>query len=398
MAYNYVSSFSGSTPEKTPKYKYVDEKGLQNITGVRKTPTPEQTYTLTIGGVATKVTQSQVDWMRNRYQASFSDAYKVNAADTARYLSGAMPTVYEKSYGNNNLDKQLLEMGLPSTKYLGKFMQDYGDWYGNGTQYNFDKNQTTYLNKEYKKTWKYDYTPEDQARQKAGKMPLALEKEYGDNYTDYNLMQQGLPPTSKLGDFVNSYNTIAGQQNRIAQFYATLAGKVYGLSLQGIENDSTTRDVPQLDTTTKGAVGIGVVGLDPSAIKGKGIKRTGKSKDATRPVVGAADWENAYYDLLLSPEWADIAPLHLDTQTSIDTKTYPTNEARREAQVKLALKEPKTDEDTPFASYDDFLDYYNVRGGKKSIYQTAIVDKAILEYGADTYGELADMAAAEYTA
>lgn len=348
-------------------------------------------YTLTYKGNQYALTQPQIDWVKDRYAKSYPDAYKVSAADTERDLAGAMPSVYEKSYTRSTLDQKLYGMGLPSMKYLGEFMREYDDWYGDGTKYEFDSTQSDYLSKEYKKTWQYDWTEEDQARQKQGVMPVATEKAYKDNYTDYNLMQAGLPPTSKLGDFVNSYNTVAGQKSRISQFYSTLAVNVYGLSLNGIENDSSTRDVPTINTTDKGAVGIGVAGLDTGSIKGKGISRIGKSDNPTVQVAGATDWENAYYDLLLSPEWADVAALHKDTQSNIDTKVYPTNEARREAQVKLALKTATPDE-TPFSSYDDFLDYYNVRGGKKTIYQTSIVDQAVIDYGVDTYGELVDVA------
>ena len=181
-----------------------------------------QTFNLRYGGVDYTLDQSQIGWMQDRYKKSFDSYYKNTVADSQRLLSGEMPTAYERSYGNNQLDQQLYSMGLPSSKYLGSMMKDYSDWYGNGATYQFDDQAKKYITDEFKKTWTYEYTTEDQARKVKGQMPLAMEKAYADTYTDEQLKKAGLPPALKLSDFTTPYEERLKTQGRIQDFYTAV--------------------------------------------------------------------------------------------------------------------------------------------------------------------------------
>ena len=341
-----------------------------------------QTFNLRYGGVDYTLDQSQIGWMQDRYKKSFDSYYKNTVDDSQRLLSGAMPSAFERSYGNNQLDQQLYAMGLPSSKYLGSMMKDYSDWYGDGSTYQFDDQAKKYITDAYKKTWTYEYTTEDQARKVKGLMPLAAEKAYADSYTDEQLKKAGLPPSMKLSDFTTPYEERVATQNRIQDFYLAVGAEVFDMKARrGVGNDDKTYNGAMMDS--KSGIGIGV---DPAA----------KPKDQTpiETFTGTEAWQNAFYDMLEKPEWADVAALYKQTKTAddLDPGKYDDNAAYREARIKAINSENKAAASTDLAiTYEDFINQYNTKL-ERQFRALKIVDDATAAAKGEpvTYGDYAD--------
>ena len=336
-----------------------------------------QTFNLRYGGVDYTLDQSQIGWMQDRYKKSFDSYYKNTVEDSQRLLSGAMPTAFERSYGSNQLDQQLYSMGLPSSKYLGSMMKDYSDWYGDGATYQFDDQASKYITDEFKKTWKYEYTTEDQARKVKGLMPLALEQSYADSYTDEQLKKAGLPPSMKLSDFTTPYEERVATQNRMQDFYLAVGAEVFDMKARrGVENDSQKYD----------DLGVGF-GYAP---KSTDVKDAFEIEQTS----GTQLWQDTFYNMLEKPEWADVAALYKQTKTAddLDPGKYDDNAAYREARIKAINSENKAAASTDLSiTYDDFISQYNTKL-ERQFRALKIVDDATAAAKGETvtYGDYAD--------
>jgi hypothetical protein len=364
------------------------------VTGLSSTKDPYNTplYRYSVNGQNIDISQGQADWIRKRFQSDISSLYKDNLADVSRRSAGQLPSLIERAYSSGGVNNTLAQDGLPPLKYLAKYMNDYTEWYGDGTSYNFDDQAKSYITDAFKKTWKYEYTTEDQARKVKGIMPLALEQSYSDSYTDEQLKNQGLPPTDKLSDFTTPYEERIATQNRIQDFYIAVGTEVFSMKTnRGIENSSAKYDSPVMDS--KSGVGFG---SDPIA----------KPKDQT-PIseqVGTDAWENAFYNLLEQPEWADVAALmktsSAKTADELDPKNYSSNEAYREARIKAINSENKAAGSNDITvTYDDFLNQYNTKL-ERQFRSLKIVDNATsaAKGAPTTLGEYADAMEAQRTA
>lgn len=336
-----------------------------------------QTFNLRYGGVDYTLDQSQIGWMQDRYKKSFDSYYKNTVDDAQRLLSGAMPTAFERSYGNNQLDQQLYSMGLPSSKYLGSMMKDYSDWYGDGATYQFDDQASKYITDEFKKTWKYEYTTEDQARKVKGLMPIALEQSYADSYTDEQLKKAGLPPSMKLSDFTTPYEERVATQNRMQEFYLAVGAEVFDMKARrGVENDSQKYD----------DIGVGF-GYAPKSADVKGDVVIDQTS-------GTQLWQDTFYNMLEKPEWADVAALYKQTKTAddLDPGKYDDNAAYREARIKAINSQNKAAASTDLSiTYEDFINQYETKL-ERQFRALKIVDDATAAAKGETvtYGDYAD--------
>lgn len=218
-----------------------------------KAPRFLSTYTLKLNNGSTyELTQSQMDWVKNRYQSTVAEAKDYD---------------FSKTYRDTTLDKKLLSAGLPSEKYIEKFISAYSDWYGDGQSYSFDGGMKNTIASKFKSSWEYEYTLEDQKRKAAGQMPLAIEAKYGDNRRDYELMQQGLPPEAMLSDYVGAFEKVEYETAKKNQLYDTATIKIMEAeaALGGYQKLSDAERIKIFDSVFSGSEYDDIRGLyEPS--------------------------------------------------------------------------------------------------------------------------------------
>ncbi len=218
--------------------------------------TPSQTKTDRIasmlGPVNTTVTTStgkqytlddkQYNWIQNRYKSKMADTYGYDDADQLAKRNGQLSAAALKTYKNTNVDRQLAELGLPSEKELGKYLEDYSRWHTGGMdqvfgQMNLPKDYWTKTKGFYQADMQkaYENTAEDQQRKARGLMPEKWEAKYTDTEIDEQLRARGLPPISEFGTYAERWNNYQGIEN----FYANVARNETNLRLAGIKDDDT---------------------------------------------------------------------------------------------------------------------------------------------------------------
>jgi len=335
-----VSSYGVSTPDKS-----------------------EQTYTITTKDKQYTIGQKAIDWIRNRYVQSFDGYYAYDDEDQLNKSQGYMPRSFQQGYKNNDWDRQLLDLGLPSSKYLNQYLEEYYTWYGDGQYYQPDKEESSYIKSQAQKHWTYTNSPEDLQRKIAGQMPVKEEAKYKDkngnflSYKDEMYFSMGLPPSSEIDSYAYMYADHLGKENRVNQFYAAASNNaIDNLLVNGIKNDDTL--YTQADGT-----------------KAKGREL----------------WEKAYYNFINGDEWADIRSWVQPDGEDDTFKADPywsfgrTQEEQMAWEAKQNAKKAAADD--PYRidpSYDDFIAFFDEHA--KEVYTQKTADAAV----AKTFGTVGD--------
>lgn len=321
---------SGYTPKKREEPRYVLDR---------------RNYALTLGGNTINLNQEQVDWIKDRYTSTAAESYADTTDDYIRRSAGILPSAFEKSYTGSSLDAQLKELNLPSSKYIMKYVSAYGEWYGDGTRYEFSADAQKSIGEKFKSSWQYDYTKEDKRREKLGLPPVKVAAKYADSYADSQLLAMGLPPSSDLGKYVEDYDTVQTQKSRKDQFYAAVSSKWVGLKLQN--------------------------------------------------KTGNIDYEKAFFDTLQEDEWADVAALYVPKKSE---ETAPTDDALYSFEgyesatmdtIKAKQKEAKASGEVS-VTYDEFIN--SEPNYEKKIREAKVTDDFAAAYGnkITTVGEALD--------
>lgn len=202
----------------------------------------------------------QFDWIQNRYKSKMADTYGYDDADQLAKRNGQLSAAALKTYKNTNVDRQLAELGLPSEKELGKYLEDYSRWHTGGMdqvfgQMNLPKDYWTKTKGFYQADMQkaYENTAEDQQRKARGLMPSKWEEKYTDTEIDEQLRARGLPPISEFQTYAGRYNNYNGIEN----FYANVARNETNLRLAGIKDDDNEYSYTDPDT---GVAKSGVTG------------------------------------------------------------------------------------------------------------------------------------------
>lgn len=228
---------------ETLRRKRIAEQNAQQInqwqTTTPSAPT-QDAYQMTIttkSGKQYSLDRNTVDWIQNRYQNDWAGSYGYDDADQAAMRAGQMSAAVRKTYGKSNLDRQLMERGLPSEKNLEKYIGAYQSWHTGGINDVFgdsvSPSQWTKMKDFYKQDWKYEDTAEDQERKRRGLMPAELEKNYGDTEIDDQLKASGLPSLKDIEKYNGQYWNYKG----IDTLYSNVAREWTNLRLRGIKND-----------------------------------------------------------------------------------------------------------------------------------------------------------------
>ena len=186
--------------------------------------------------IGDNVSQDAMDWVGNRYRQSWQ--YEDTDEDQQRKAQGLMPSAMLSRYGDTELDEDLMQNGLPSSKDLNKYLEGYGSWHTGKMSDVFGQDlPDDYWQKTkdfYRSDWQYEDTPEDQERKKQGLMPSKLLKEYGDTEIDEELLARGLPSMKSISKYVGRYNDASS----INALYANAAFSQTRLRADGIKNDN----------------------------------------------------------------------------------------------------------------------------------------------------------------
>lgn len=342
----------------------------------RRNSIPEQTYTIATKNKQYTLGQGAVDYIRKAYQQNFGNYYAYDDEDQYNKANGLMPRSFAKSYGNNDWDRQLYELGLPASSKLDQYLEEYSKWYGDGQYFQPDKDQSDYIKTQAQKSWKYTNTPEDLQRKLAGQMPVAEEKKYKDkngnflSYQDEMYFSMGLPSAAEMYSYSYMYSDHLNKQNRVNEFYSAASNDVLNnLLLNGIKNDDTL--YTQADGT--------------------------KAK-------GSEIWERAYYDFINGDEWADIRSwVQPDDKEDVfePDPSWSYGRAQEERMAWQAKQDAKkSTADDPYRidpSFDDFIAFFDEHA--KDIYAKKIAGEAASEvYGKSqmTYGDMIDNAHSQH--
>ncbi len=218
-------------------------------------------YTITTtSGKQFTIDNKQADWIKSRYQNSMANSYGFDDDDQLAKRNGQLSAAALKTYGNTNVDRKLAELGLPSEKELGKYLEDYSRWHTGGMdqvfgQMNLPKDYWTKTKGFYQADMQkaYENTAEDQQRKARGLVPSKWEEKYTDTEIDEQLRARGLPPLSEFGTYAERWNNYQGIEN----FYANVARNETNLRLAGIKDDDKEYSYTDPDT---GVVKSGVTG------------------------------------------------------------------------------------------------------------------------------------------
>lgn len=323
-----------STPRTPPRWsKEMSAAYQERQTAAQEQPAAKSDYTLILNnGRSYDLNQEDLDWIKKRYQSTAANAYKDNVEDQVRKSAGQLPLAYEKGYKNSTLDQKLFQQGLPSERYIEDYIGAYVNWVGDGQTYSFDKQMSDSMAKKYRDSWEYEYTFEDQDRKAQGKMPAALEKKYGDNYRDYQLMQQGLPPESMLSDYVGAWETVQYETAKRDQLYNTVTQKIMQAE------------------------------YDAGGYK--------KLDEAARLKI--------FNDVYVSSEYDDVRHLFQKSPVETDSSESPDELSEYDA-IWAAMSKEKKSSDEPLISYADFANGYESRKSTvlvdKAAYDSALADK-----------------------
>lgn len=332
---------------ETLRRKRIAEQNAQQInqwqTTTPSAPT-QDAYQMTIttkSGKQYSLDRNTVDWIQNRYQNDWAGSYGYDDADQAAMRSGQMSAAVRKTYGKSNLDRQLMERGLPSEKNLEKYIGAYQSWHTGGINDVFgdsvSPSQWTKMKDFYKQDWKYEDTAEDQERKRRGLMPAELEKNYGDTEIDDQLKAGGLPSMKDFNKYLGLYSNYSG----VDALYANAAGKYTATRL--MRDDSTGEYIQN----------------DNKRYTVNGETRTGK------------EWyAKAFYDELGrtnedgSLVYGDIMPLLKSSKVEDEEYIDPTKSFVEQMDKKFAAKAKAGDLASDFAnyqafSYDDFVNHYD---------------------------------------
>ena len=293
--------------------------------------------------------QDQVDWLKTRYASTAASAYKDDVDDQVRKSTGQLPAAYEAGYKNTTLDQKLYAAGLPSEKYIEQYIGAYINWMGDGQTYSFDKPMSDSMAQKYKASWEYEYTFEDQDRKAQGKMPAALEKKYGDNYRDYTLMQQGLPPESMLSDYVGAWDTIQYETAKRNQLY-----------------DAVTLELVKAE------------------------QEKGAYNELTE-----AERLKIFNDVYTRSDYDDVRHLFQKSPTEQASSDAPDELSEYDAIWAAMSKEPKAT-DEPLISYADFESGYEKRKSTVLVDQAAYDTAVLAQQEAKTKGVTSKATAQEY--
>lgn len=345
-------------------------------------------YTYTNGqtGQQIQFTSQAADWMRRAYLSQFDSYYAKDAADQANKASGAMPRSFVQSYTNSEADKKLYEMGLPSSKWLGKYLGDYAAWRGDGKVVDLDADPVAkaYVQDQWKKSWKYSGSLEDMRRQQEGRMPEALEEKYfakggkqfglTKSFASQYYLEHGLPDADELGGFLASYSEWAHTKSRIGDLYAEVSRRALTAEVQeGVRDDDSeysVRTTKKLPTLPNGKE------YDPNELEEWSVNGAYGTAPAhheydynTETVKGSDYLTKIFYDVLSEEKWADVRP-YLKTPPKLpkdvkeeDYATYADYQAAliKAQDAAVATKKGEPDPDDPYAlivSADDWRKFY----------------------------------------
>lgn len=255
-AAEYIRSMQGGATQSKPSAaQYIRDmkSGPKTASSGDRGNQSDGWYIITLtGGRKYTLSQSEVDWIRDRQKLIAADYYDADDEDQARKAAGELPRAFLGSYGKSKLDSGLYDLGLPSSKYLDSYVAMYDEWYGDGKAVDFGSaDAEKAIKTAYQKSWEYDYTPEDQQRKVQGLMPAALEASYADSYYDSDLFKRGLPSSKSLGKYVDQYNTNIAQTNRVNEFYADVASQVLQAQIQHGEKGPVIDDQGNSYTMSK---------------------------------------------------------------------------------------------------------------------------------------------------
>lgn len=340
--------------------------GLKNHRRMDSMP-KEQTVTIQTKNKQYTIGQKTLDWIRGRYKQSFDGYYGFDDEDQYNKANGIMPRSFQNGYGNNDWDRQLLELGLPSSKYLDQYLEDYHAWYGDGQYLQFDKNQSEYIKTQSQKGWEYSDSVEDMRRQARGIMPVKEEAKYKDkngnflSYADEMYFSMGLPPTSELGAHINSLNDYSHKLSRVDEFYTAAANNaVENLLLKGIKNDDTLYE----------------------------------QEDGTK-VKGSDLWRTSYYSFINgSEDWSDIRSWVQPDETEQGFKPDASWSVDKTEEERMAWESRQAaaakNADDPYRidpSYNDFLNFFE--DNADSVYTQKVANESVAKvFG--TVGEVID--------
>lgn len=370
--------------EGSGQYKMVEQKttfstrgssssGSKEFTLGATDPRQGNTYTIRTKNKSYTIGQSALDWIRKAYRQSFNSHYAYDDEDQWNKANGIMPRSYANKYSNNTWDQQLLELGLPSSNFLGEYLEAYHAWYGDGQYFAPAKEASDYIKTQWQKSWEYSNDPEDLKRKAAGQMPLSEEKKYKDkdgnslSYADEMYLSMGLPSSSELASYGFLYNDYVTKQNRVNEFYTEFANRAINeLSLKGIKNDDTLY-----------------------------------TQDDGTQVTGRTLWSNLYDSIILEDSWSDVRSWEQMPARSVDgtTKTIeidPSWDADDIARAERAAQQQaantlKEDED-PYAinpTFDACVSFFD--DAAKDVYTQQLADEAVgMVFG--TVGDTVDAA------